>query len=341
VKPAVAVALCFALAALPAWGDPDPRLLEKLRGVVVKVESVTDAGRVYAGSGVALAADTVATACHTIEGGEIVRVLQGGDWYRVRALQRDSEHDVCLLKLDPVLPRWATFAQAPLRVGQAVLALGYSGGLRMRFSEGMITALYAYDGERVIRSDARFNLGASGGGLFDRDANLVGLISFFLPNSPIHFAAPVAWIRRAAALYPSTVQAGSEGSPSPAEEWPAAYWQRPRAELPWFLQLAALERRRDWDRAVSVAEAWVANEPKEVEAHVALAFALAHQEQDAAALMALDRALEIDAEHAGATQLRRRLVTPGADLEDEVRPIDRRTRRVIRPEDGWPVMREQ
>ena len=59
-----------------------------------------------------------------------------------------------------------------------------------------MTALYPYRNGRVIQTTAAFRQGASGGGLFDRHGNLVGITTFFKRNGAesSFFAIPVEWV---------------------------------------------------------------------------------------------------------------------------------------------------
>ena len=121
-------------------------------------------------------------------------------------------------------------------------------------------ALHRFDGSHVIQSTNWFNSGASGGGLFDDDLRLVGILTFRLRGGGAHyFAAPVEWI---AALL-------EEGRPlraiGPFGAQEQAFWQRPVGAQPDFLKAAVLERDRDWPGLEALTTAWSRAAPADAE----------------------------------------------------------------------------
>jgi hypothetical protein len=86
------------------------------------------------------------------------------------------------------------------KIGDAVNAIGFSGGQVLSMSEGMVTALREVEGGWVIQTDAAFAMGASGGGLFDAQGRLLGLLTFYSPGGEgQYFVVPAQWIAEAIA----------------------------------------------------------------------------------------------------------------------------------------------
>jgi S1-C subfamily serine protease len=63
-------------------------------------------------------------------------------------------------------------------------------------SEGRVVALHSFAGGQVIQVSAPFRMGASGGGLFDDQGRLVGILTFYRlsGDDALFFAVPVDWV---------------------------------------------------------------------------------------------------------------------------------------------------
>jgi S1-C subfamily serine protease len=147
----------------------------------------------------------------------------------------DVEHDLCLLYA-PAAANYkaATVASDSPQTGQTVFAIGFAGGGSVRVSSGQIDAIYDYDGGKVIQTSAWFASGASGGGLFDEQGRLIGIISF-MSRGPVvrHYCLPASWAARAAEHFDG-------GQPvTPLNGLP--FWQEPEDRRPQFLQTANLK----------------------------------------------------------------------------------------------------
>jgi S1-C subfamily serine protease len=176
-----------------------PALYLPIAASVVRVEAAVEGGRLSVGSGVTVAPAIVATNCHVVRDAAIIRVAGGGTMWEVDAETSDERHDVCFLRVPGWVGRPVAMAQAePPEVGATVVALGFTAGAPIRPSVGNVRALHEIDGARVIEADAPFNSGSSGGGLFDEDGTLVGLLTFRRRNSNTsYYALPVDWVREA------------------------------------------------------------------------------------------------------------------------------------------------
>jgi serine protease Do len=203
---------------------------------VLRIEAAGPRG--YAlGSGVAVAPGIVVTNCHVTRDAREIHVVRGGARWRVAAQAADVEHDLCLLRVPDITARIVPLGRAlDLQAGQALLALGYTGGIEMSSSAGEVIDLHRHDGAAVIQASSRFNSGASGGGLFDADGRLVGVLTLRLRGGAAHyFAAPAEWVQRmlddpAPDAYRRVM---------PIEPGSLSYWQRPCDAQPGFLRAAS------------------------------------------------------------------------------------------------------
>ncbi len=197
---------------------------------VLKIEVLRDAGGYALGSAVVVAPGEVLTNCHVTREAWRVNVLYIGLRWTAVAQAADIGHDLCLLKV-PSLPAAPVEvgSSAGLQVNQRVDAIGYSGGMRLQATAGQVLALHPFDGGQVVQSSNWFVGGASGGGLFDAQQRLVGVLTFRLPGGAAHyFAAPAEWLE---ALRRQPMAAIA---PLPGDR--LAFWQQPPDRQPDFLR---------------------------------------------------------------------------------------------------------
>ncbi len=274
----------------PAAADDD-----NIAASVMQVGVRRASGRMAIGSAVVIAPGLLVTACHGTRGAQSIVLMHGGNELSVNVQREDVERDLCLLSAPSVRGPVAALGDShQLQVGEQVFAVGFSNGLRVRPSAGDVKSLYGYDGARVIRTSAAFTTGASGGGLFDRQGRLVGILSFkSTAGEDHHYAMPVAWLTR---LQSSPANAGT-----PASE---AFWERAEHLQPVFLRAAWLEGTQAWAELAELAALWTQAEPSEIEAWLALARAQSNLRQWNPAREALDRAESLNAQNAEVQALR-------------------------------------
>ncbi len=286
------VLVLWALAAAPSWAELDRATLFRLSASVLKIEAQRVQGGFALGSAVVVAPETVVTNCHVTHDALKVSVLRGGVRWPVDAQLSDLDHDLCLLRVPGLQADAVALGRADeLKVGQPVAALGYTGGLGLQNSQGQVLALHRLDGGRVIRSSNWFSSGASGGGLFDEELRLVGILTFRLRGGEAHyFAAPVEWLRTM--LDAPHLAAYREVAPERSQQ--VAYWQRPIAEQPRFLRAALLLRDDQWPQLESLATEWARSDATDPEPWALMATALTRMNRLPEARQALACSLAIE-----------------------------------------------
>lgn len=161
------------------------------------------------GSAVVYAPGRLVTNCHVLApglGGEhrqlVVEIKAAGQQSgrAVRLASADPERDLCILDAPGLdakpVPLGTTRG---LAVGQPVYAVGSPRGLELTLSGGLVSALRKTGIEPVIQTDAAVSPGSSGGGLFDAQGRLIGIVTFNVQGGQnLNFALPVEWIREAA-----------------------------------------------------------------------------------------------------------------------------------------------
>lgn len=139
-----------------------------------------------AGSGVILSENgNIVTNNHVIEGATAITVrLRGGETYTATLVGTDAQNDIAVLKIDAENLPYATFGDSDaLKVGQPVVVIGNPlGVLGGTVTDGIVSALdrdITVDGTtmRLLQTNASINSGNSGGGMFDLDGRLIGIVN--------------------------------------------------------------------------------------------------------------------------------------------------------------------
>lgn len=256
---------------------------------VLKVEVSRQQGGYSLGSGVMVAPHRMLTNCHVTRDAQEVYTYQQGIRLQAVAQVSDVRRDLCLLIVPGLTGDGVALgASNPLSEGQSVSAIGYSGGIGIQNSPGEVVVLHPFDGANVIQSTNWFTSGASGGGLFDDDLRLVGIMTFRLRGGEAHyFSAPVEWVQDLLAKQDEA----REIAPIAVTE--LAYWQQPVAQQPRFLQAAVLERDKRWDDLERLAASWAVVQEHESEPWYLRGLALQKQNRLVDARDALERSVQI------------------------------------------------
>lgn len=161
------------------------------------------------GSAVVYAPGRLVTNCHVLAPGLdagsrslLVEIKAAGQrsGHPARLASADPERDLCILDVPGLdAPAVVLGTTRGLTVGQAVYAVGSPRGLELTLSGGLVSALRKTGAEPVIQTDAAVSPGSSGGGLFDAQGRLVGIMTFNVQGGQnLNFAVPVEWIKDAA-----------------------------------------------------------------------------------------------------------------------------------------------
>ena len=161
--------LLFVLtAASAAWAEDLSRAqMITLARSVLKVEVIKEDGGYSLGTGVSIAPGKFVTNCHVTHEAERVTVVQGGQRWPAISELSDQEYDLCVLDvptLNDVVPVPVGSAR-DLKIGQAVTAIGFTGGTEKKLRSGVVSGLHRLNGSNVIQTTTAFTSGASGGAL--------------------------------------------------------------------------------------------------------------------------------------------------------------------------------
>jgi hypothetical protein len=284
-------ALCLALAQ-NSFAFDQQSLMKVFFSVVLVRGYDQDGGLAY-GSGVVVAENKVVTNCHVLRSTNKAWVSQAEDAYPVEFIQADPKHDLCLLTIDrlPLKPV-ALGNTSSLGKGIEVVSIGHSSGSPSPMtSGGQVKSIYPYDSGNIIRTNARFSLGASGSPLFDNQGRLIGINTFKTPGRNAYFyAMPVEWIKDLEKL-PAQKKLPISGQ---------AFWELPDEQKPFFMQVALPHLNSDWARLSEISHQWLKAEPDNSEAWFELGSAQEGLGQNEDAQKSYRMATSIDPRHADA-----------------------------------------
>jgi len=137
------------------------------------------------GSAVAISKSRLITNCHIFEDRPFIIIVQKGFTTEVRMEKADPNTDRCVLALNQTVlnPINGVRPWASLEVGEKVYSIGAPRGLEQTLGEGLISGLREFKGMHIIQTTAPISPGSSGGGLFDKNGNLVGITTFLFRQS--------------------------------------------------------------------------------------------------------------------------------------------------------------
>jgi serine protease Do len=304
-----------ALLTLPWWPalarasttlERSPALRLAVAPLVLKVEALGDGGKLGLGSGVVVAPGKVVTNAHVTRNATQLAVARGPVRLSVARQLCAIERDLCVLEVPELQTKPAALREDAdeLHLGQPLLAAGYTGGAGLQFSHGDVVALHRLEGARVIQSSNGFTSGASGGGLFDAQGNLVGVLTFRLRGDAQHsghyYSAPLAWVR---ALLDAPSDRYEPVQPVPG----VAYWEKPRQEQARFLQAGAAQAAQDWPALKTLCEPWTQDEPGNPQAWGLLGTACWRLGEHERSRQALERLEAIEGAQAWVQRLKREM----------------------------------
>lgn len=271
----------------PALALNQEKLLHAMQSVVM-VRGYNASGGLSYGSGVVVADNKVMTNCHIFRSTKQPWVSRGEDTYAITSVQADRWHDLCLVTTFSLPFKPAPLGKGNLlKRGQEVLAIGHSNGVPNPLtSAGVIKSTYEFEGGKIIRSSAKFLMGASGSGIFDLDGNLLGINTFKTPGRPAYFySLPIEWLTNLEKLPVET-------------EFPIvgkAFWEEDDDKKPFFMQIALPEINKDWPKLAEVAQKWIDTDPKNSDAWYELGLAHENLNKIDEAEKAYNQSVQLDA----------------------------------------------
>ena len=251
-----------------ASSTPAPELLFKVNRSVVKVNTSNKEGNHGVGSGVVVKKDHIVTNCHVIADAQGINVNKYGNSYTPHAIIADWKNDVCILKfkylgLDPV----KLSSNDSLEYETKVFGKSYGGNsIKPHTSFGRVKGIHQLNNFKIVQSSAWFAMGASGGGLFNYDGELLAITTFKTAgNTAFYYSMPVEIIKKMLAN-------GKETSITKQLEQP--FWDAPTRDQPYFMQVIGPLKEKSWINLKEITAKWINKHPKDIEGLYHHAFAL-------------------------------------------------------------------
>jgi S1-C subfamily serine protease len=142
---------------------------------------------------------TIVTNLHVIEGATSVEVkISNGDVFdQVRVRAFDRRRDLAIIQIPGFsLPTLRSGNSDKVQIGDRVVLIGSPKGLEGSVSSGLVSAVRVLDGTRLFQTDAAANPGNSGGPMFNSKGEVIGILTFKLPDSEgLNFVVPVNYAR--------------------------------------------------------------------------------------------------------------------------------------------------
>jgi tetratricopeptide (TPR) repeat protein len=276
------VVAVFFLTTLPSQVNaltPD-QVFDKVKDAIVVVKTFDSNGKLKGfGSGVLISHGKIATNCHVVEGGASYKVYRGKQIVDATLYAEDQDKDICILDAKDVTGIPAQLGKAKsLKVGVPVYAVGAPHGLELSISDGIVAQLRGGP-PPFIQTTAAVSPGSSGGGLFDGEGRLVGLITLYIKDGQnLNFAMPVEWI--------DEIKPGRK---------PVAGG---RSHTEWLKHAIALEKLKDWQGMLDWCRKWTKSDPLNDFAWFCLGVAYENLNRYNDAIDTYRQALRIDPENA-------------------------------------------
>ncbi|ABB73326.1 TPR repeat-containing protein [Nitrosospira multiformis ATCC 25196] len=311
------------------------------RGSIVSIDMLNARGELAVqGSGVALGADQVITTCDVARQAESARVGWAGRIFKAKPAPSQTHLNLCRLRVAGMhAPSLALGGAEKLRVGQPVNAIGLPHarlGGRLKgnrneerrngrdricpmcdgskvtglqeehrrdpiLAEGVVAVMRPYAGSRYMRISAPLLPGFSGGGLFDEQGQLVGILSpQRVEGESLAFVLPSDWLDS----LPKMTQAPRPMDPKSAD---------PGHGLVWLNQTLALEKKADWRRLLKLSQQETGRDPSNAAAWFNVGIASCNLKQYSQAVNAYREAIR---HHAGYADAWHKLGMAYAHLKD-------------------------
>jgi len=296
----------------------DRALFMRMAMTTVRIEALAPDNHYNMGTGVIVAPGRVVTNCHVTGPAPLIRVLYSGLRLTVRKQRHDIHNDLCMLEVPELdAPPAEVGSASTLNIGDRVIAMGFTGGYELQFADGVVRGLYPDQGAPVIKSSTAFNSGSSGGGLFDANGKLVGILTFRLRGTgDCYYSMPVDHFKSWTESLDGFVAPELLTSDVPV-------WQAPYEKQPLFLKAAYLELVKDWTKLQALANEWTKREPNSGVAWLTLGKAHAAQHDMHDSIPSLQKATDLEP-HLGEAWYELALAAKVAGNDAEFDPIHKK-----------------
>lgn len=217
--------LSFVLSSVNHFFSQDASLIYK-NTVNSTVTILTNDGQ---GSGFFVAPNIIATNYHVVEGATNAScILNNSDIeYKIDGyLGVDKSVDLILLKVSTINKPAIKFAVTTASIGQKVYVIGSPQGLPSTISDGIISGMRDFEGNKLLQMTASISPGSSGGPVLNSNGELIGIsVSQLTEGQNLNFAIPKSYLQILLDFKKNTPSALSSliSSEKPKKEAPNSY----------------------------------------------------------------------------------------------------------------------
>ena len=198
--PLFIILLTVLISAGYAFADADKIFKENSKAVVV-IETYNEKGEpIGQGSGFIVRADgVIVTNYHVVSDAADIKVKAGKEVLNVEGLiYTDKENDLVMLKVKGKdLPAVKLGDIEKANVGEKVYVISSPQGFENTISDGILSGIREIaPGRKVLQITAPVSQGSSGGPVFDKNGEVIGIATFLIKEAQnLNFAMPVNIIK--------------------------------------------------------------------------------------------------------------------------------------------------
>lgn len=217
----IASGSAFALGAskIAAASLPTPQQIARraFGGAVLIVMEDSSGQPTSLGSGFFVGSGAIATNLHVVRGaarGWVRLVGQKNKLEIMGLVAIDSRRDLVILKVPEISFQALRLGDSDkVQVGEPVFAVGNPQGLEGTFSQGIVSSLRDFDGDKLLQITAPISPGSSGGPVLNEKGEVVGVsVATYKGGQNLNFAIPSNHLSRLiATIGPARPLAGAVG----------------------------------------------------------------------------------------------------------------------------------
>jgi len=196
MKTIVLLSLIFALRPINQFFSQEASLIYK-NTVNSTITIKTDNGAI--GSGFFVAPNIIASNYHVIEGAKNASCfLNNSDTgYKIDGyVGLDKSVDLILLKVSTLNKPAIKLAAITASIGQKVYVIGSPKGLPATISDGIISGMRDFEGNKLLQMTASISPGSSGGPVLNSNGELIGIsVSQLTDGQNLNFAIPKSYLQ--------------------------------------------------------------------------------------------------------------------------------------------------